>query len=125
LLNADDWLHDEACSHFEAIGRNSGTVLTTDLVLAELGNTLARSPARLKVVGFVREIMSSSDAQVVFVTAALLERALARYAAFADKTWGLVDCVSFEVMTQHGCQWAFTHDRHFEQAGFRRLMTGE
>ena len=45
------------------------------------------------------------------------------YEARADKTWGLVDCASFIVMADAGIQEAFTSDHHFEQAGFRRLLS--
>lgn len=48
---------------------------------------------------------------------------LGRYEGFFDKTWGLVDCVSFEVMLDHDSRDAFTPDRHFEQAGFRRQLS--
>jgi predicted nucleic acid-binding protein len=51
-----------------------------------------------------------------------MERALQLYAERADKTWGLVDCASFVVMTEQGMTEAFTTDRHFEQAGFRCLL---
>ncbi len=39
-----------------------------------------------------------------------------------DKEWGLVDCVSFVVMREHGIEAALTTDRHFIQAGFRALL---
>jgi len=42
--------------------------------------------------------------------------------AVADKTWGLVDCVSFVVMRDEGISSAFTNDRHFQQGGFRCLL---
>jgi len=39
-----------------------------------------------------------------------------------DKTWGLVDCVSFVVMRDAGILDSLTTDKHFEQAGFRALL---
>ncbi len=42
--------------------------------------------------------------------------------ARADKEWSLVDCASFVVMQQRGLTEALTTDRHFEQAGFVRLL---
>jgi hypothetical protein len=97
-------------------------LITTDWVLAELGNSLARTPARLLGAELIRRLLATSQARVVFVDRALLACALERYAGYTDKTWGLVDCVSFEVMVDNGSREAFTHDRHFEQAGFRRLL---
>lgn len=40
-----------------------------------------------------------------------------------DKTWSLVDCASFVVMEERGLTEALTTDRHFEQAGFVRLLS--
>ncbi len=44
------------------------------------------------------------------------------YSQRPDKDWGLTDCISFAVMTQEGITQAFTSDRHFEQAGFTKLL---
>lgn len=59
---------------------------------------------------------------MVFVTPALMERALLLYSDRPDKAWGLVDCASFIVMKDEGITDAFTIDRHFEQAGFTCLL---
>jgi predicted nucleic acid-binding protein len=32
------------------------------------------------------------------------------------------DCISFQVMTEHGLSEALTADHHFEQAGFNARM---
>ena len=122
LLVADDTLHEQAAREFEAIGREGRPLVLTDWVLAELGNGLARTPARQIGAELIRRLLDEPRAQVIFVDSALLARGLTRYSAYADKTWGLADCVSFDVMEQTGCQHAFTHDRHFEQAGFRALL---
>ena len=39
-----------------------------------------------------------------------------------DKQWSLVDAVSFILMQERGMTEALTADRHFEQAGFIRLL---
>ena len=39
-----------------------------------------------------------------------------------DKEWSLVDCVSFVLMQQRGMTETLTTDRHFDQAGFVRLL---
>jgi len=122
LLVADDALHAQAGRHFQTLRRSGQPVVTTDWVLAELGNSLARTPARPLGVEFIRGLLDRPRARLVFVDEALLARGLERYAGYTDKTWGLVDCVSFEVMSDTSCREAFTADRHFEQAGFRRLL---
>jgi predicted nucleic acid-binding protein len=44
------------------------------------------------------------------------------YKKYNDKEWGLIDCISFVVMTEAGVKQALTFDQHFEQAGFEALM---
>ncbi|HVG20276.1 MAG TPA: hypothetical protein VNI02_14595 [Blastocatellia bacterium] len=39
-----------------------------------------------------------------------------------DKDWGVIDCISFVVMIERGITSAMTGDRHFEQAGFIKLL---
>jgi len=125
VLNADDPGHEQAAGAFEALGRRNRPLITTDWVLAEVGNSLARTSARQLGVELIRRLLAQPEARVVFVDQALLARGLERYAGYTDKTWGLVDCVSFEVMSDTSCSDAFTADRHFEQAGFRRLLTAD
>ena len=36
--------------------------------------------------------------------------------------WSLTDCISFIVMQERNISEALTTDRHFEQAGFIRLL---
>ncbi len=90
--------------------------------ITEMGNGLARTAARAGFAEAVKRIRNSSRVRLIFVTADLLERALAMYTDRADKTWGLVDCASFVVMQDHWITEAFTNDRHFEQAGFATLL---
>ena len=40
------------------------------------------------------------------------------YEIHQDKTWGLVDCLSFVVMENQQISIALAFDRHFVQAGF-------
>ncbi len=122
LLVADDALHVEATSQFETFRSNRRPLITTDWVLAELGNSLARTPARPLAAELIRGLFVAPEVRVFFIDRLLLDRALRRYSEYGDKTWGLVDCASFEVMATDGLLDAFTHDRHFEQAGFRRLL---
>jgi predicted nucleic acid-binding protein len=39
-----------------------------------------------------------------------------------DKQWSLVDATSFLIMSSLEITSALTNDRHFEQAGFMRLL---
>jgi hypothetical protein len=59
---------------------------------------------------------------IVPVSEGLLADALDTFVLYSDKTWGLVDCLSFLVMQQHMVSDALTADHHFVQA-FPRITT--
>jgi len=39
-----------------------------------------------------------------------------------DKGYSLTDCIPMQTMRQQGLTEVLTHDRHFEQEGFRALF---
>jgi uncharacterized protein len=123
VLNTDDGLYELACRQLADMGRDRRPLITTDWVLAETGNCLARSTNRSSFSAAVRRFSESSHCQLVRVDAALFDRALNMYANVGDKSWGLVDCASFVVMQDRSLLDAFTSDRHFVQAGFRCLLS--
>lgn len=47
---------------------------------------------------------------------------LTLYERRPDKQYSLVDCISMNVMRQMGVHEILTHDRHFSQEGFVRLL---
>ena len=122
LLNVLEKLHPEANRQWVKYGRNGFSTVVTDWVIAETGNGLARSTLRLEFVESVRRFSASPNFHIVAITESLRQRALDLYAQRPDKTWGLVDCASFVVMSEHEITDAFTTDRHFEQAGFNCLL---
>jgi hypothetical protein len=52
-----------------------------------------------------------------------LEKAFEIYKQYEDKTWGMVDCISFVVMKENGIREALSFDTDFEQAGFKLLLS--
>lgn len=65
---------------------------------------------------------SSAYVNIIHLEATLDKQAWDLLRNRPDKTWSLVDCASFVVMTQYNIQNALTTDHHFEQAGFVRLL---
>jgi len=94
----------------------------TDWIIAETGNGLGRTRARDRFSQVADGVLPDSRCRVVFITAALLRRALDLYLARTEKQWGLVDCASFIVMADEKIAEALTNDRHFTQAGFSPLL---
>jgi len=99
-------------------------MLTTDSVLLEIGNSLARN-FRQEAVETINNFLLSKEIEIIPLNQNLFNRAFALYQTHKDKTWGLVDCVSFVVMRETGITDALTNDKHFQQAGFNALMRND
>ena len=74
----------------------------------------------------VRDLMEHvlAVASVEYVSEALHRRSVDRLVREDRRRLSLVDCVSFEFMSELGLRDALTLDEQFEQAGFRVLPTG-
>jgi predicted nucleic acid-binding protein len=121
-LNKDDDLHEPAAVVLRKLEETGRSVVTTTFVLAEVGNGLARTMLRADAAWLIRTLHSDPRCTVVYVERDELFEAVELYTERNDKSWGLVDCVSFVVMRRMGLSDAFTADRHFEQAGFVALL---
>jgi len=85
LLNKDDEYHAAAGEMFPEFGRRGRRVVTTSFVLAELGNVLARTALRDKVVWLIKQLDGDPASEVVYVDRAGLTEALELYRTRADK----------------------------------------
>ena len=120
LVNERDEYHQQAvelASKFE-----SYTMLTTEAVLLEIGNGLARN-FKQDAIEVIEQFLDADNVEIVRFTPQLFEQAFTLYKTYQDKTWGLVDCISFVVMKSAGVEEALTSDHHFIQAGFKVLIT--
>ena len=118
-INPADALHKRAIDLL--IDFQSEPWLTTDCVLLEIGNSLARRH-RAEAVNTIENFLSDETIEVVGLDANLFNRAFELFRGRRDKTWGLIDCVSFLVMKDNDITDALTNDRHFQQSGFKALM---
>jgi hypothetical protein len=123
LLNRDDYYHEEASVVFRSFGEAGRRLVTTELILGELGNTLARTPLRGEAGWLIDQLHVDPCVEVVYADRDLLREGVELYVSRTDKTWGLVDCVSFVVMTKLSIVDAFTADHHFRQAGMNCLLS--
>jgi predicted nucleic acid-binding protein len=98
--------------------------LTTEPILFEIGNSLARA-FRESAAEIIQALRTRENVEVIAVNESLFLESLELYRQHDDKTWGLVDCLSFVVMRKRRIREALTNDQHYEQAGFVALMRGE
>ncbi len=118
VVNDKDQQHPDAVKLANRF-RNYPTVIT-DAVLLEIGNSLARN-FKERAIDIINHFYSSEEVTLIHVTPALLRRGFDLYRYYLDKTWGLVDCISFVVMRDMGITEVLTFDKHFAQAGFKML----
>ncbi|HEU0008777.1 MAG TPA: PIN domain-containing protein [Verrucomicrobiae bacterium] len=97
-------------------------LLTTDWILMEVADALAKSESRQRVRDFVFHLRQSAACEILPANREVLDRALELYHQHSDKEWTLTDCVSFVAMRERGVTEALTADHHFEQAGFVALL---
>lgn len=119
LVNPRDELYAAAVQQARGF---TGGVVTTEYVLIEVGNRLARSGDKQVFIGLMERLRVDSNTIIVPGDSPLLERGLDLFAERLDKDWSLTDCISFMVMQERGITEALTGDRHFEQAGFVVLL---
>lgn len=114
--------HAEAVAAYEAATNR----VTHSYVLAEfIPLAAARGLRRDVALEFAQRMLATPEVEVVWVGEALHAQAIELLHARRDKSYSLCDVVSFVVMRQQSIFDALTTDRHFEQKGFRRLLSRE
>ena len=120
LLHKAEPFHKEAVASYQS----ARTRLTHSYILAEfVALAQVRGLPRTTTLAFVSDLLDHPNIETVWVTESLHREAIALLLDRSDKTYSLCDAVSFVLMRQQNIMEALTTDRHFEQEGFRRLLT--
>jgi predicted nucleic acid-binding protein len=119
LINKRDQYHQTALQFAEQF--ENYPLITTDAIFLEVGNTLSNN-YKNQAVELMEKFLASDSVEVIRLNPDLFDEALSLYKKHEDKSWGLVDCISFVVMKRYEVTQALTFDRHFIQAGFQALM---
>ena len=125
LANADDRWHAAASRINTQLLLLEVSYYTTVAVLTEVGDTLYRRGFRAVAIRILEDVLASRQLGRVAIDEVDIDTwsaAFEFYATRPDQDWSLTDCISFIVMRRQGITRAFTGDRHFEQAGFVRLL---
>ncbi|CAD5919562.1 type II toxin-antitoxin system VapC family toxin [Planktothrix agardhii] len=123
LLNIDDIWHEKACQIRLKLLKQNYIFVTSQFILLEVGDALCSPLARQNTADFIKNLGNIKSTRVISIREDLLDLGLALYESRQDKDWGLTDCISFVIMQRENITEAFTTDKHFEQAGFIRLLT--
>ena len=122
LLVRRDEFHQSANKTMSKLSEKDTKLFTTEMVLFELANALSASEFRDEVIILIDGLRTLPNVEIVWANAELFQKAWSLYRERPDKEWSLTDCASFVVMRERGINLAFTSDKHFEQAGFVRLL---
>jgi predicted nucleic acid-binding protein len=124
LASLGDVFHQKSIELARATATAGRRVVTTEAVLLDVGNSLARRRYRQGGVALLRSLTTDTSVIIEPITTTLFHRTMDLYEARMDKEWGLVDCLSFLVRWDRGLTEVLNSDEHFEQAGFIALLRG-
>ncbi|MGE0887159.1 MAG: type II toxin-antitoxin system VapC family toxin [Blastocatellales bacterium] len=122
IIDADDSLHATAKAILHQLNRQKARLITTEFVLLEVADAFCKPRTRGIVIAYLDGLRRMSHLKVVPLSQSLLLESWDLYRRRPDKGWGLTDCTSFIVMELEQISEVFTSDRHFEQAGFTKLL---
>ena len=122
LANKSDSLHLPAVELNQDFLARGVHYVTTDAVLTEVANALARPPLRYTAIRFLDAVLSSRRVTSLPVDRHLFARGWQLYKDRPDKEWGLTDCIGSIAMAEEEIREAFVYDRHFQQAGYTCLL---
>lgn len=118
-LSARDEAHDLA---LEYMTHASDPIVTSEWVLAELGNFLAEGPNRRLFGPLVRALYAERRFEIAGRDSVPFLDAFQLYARRTHCEWSFTDCTSFRLMKLRNIRDALTTDRHFREAGFHVLL---
>lgn len=122
LSSAKDHFHQKALEIAENVQAKKIKMITTRAVMLEIGNALSGLSYRAAAVTLLNSLESDSNVGIVPLTESLFRQGFALFCERQDKSWGLVDCISFVVMKERKISEALTTDTHFQQAGYRAVL---
>ena len=102
-------------------------LVTTEEVLSEFLTAVCAHGDHIRRLACqaVREILNDPGVEVVAQSHESFLAGLALYERRPDKQYSLVDYISMNVMRQKQIPEILTHDRHFSQEGFFRLLESQ
>jgi len=104
FLNAADEHHEVASRYMRTFDHR---IVTSDLVLVELGNYLSRTSARRLFFPFVRDLRADKRFEIIACSTSLIDAGMLEYSRRQDKSWSLTDCVSFILQGYRICLRVF------------------
>ena len=122
LMNSKDADHAMAVQLQEQVSKQAVQKITSDYILLELCDGLAKLNYRSFAISLVDLIEQDNSFQIIPTSTEITQAAWSLFKSRPDKEWGLTDCTSFVIMENLKLSSALTTDHHFKQAGFEALL---
>lgn len=116
----DDKHYIKALELSKTIASNKINIITTELILIEIADSLTKVKFRNDAVLAIRDLRKIAIVEKFDID--FLSKAWDLFNSRLDKEWSMTDCFSFVIMEKYGIKQALTTDKHFEQAGFEILL---
>ncbi len=122
LINDKDQSHPAALAISQTL--QGVTVVTTEEALNEVLAYFAERGHYLRqvAIAYADDILSDPVMVVCPQSHQTFLDGYALYKARPDKGYSLTDCISMQTMQQEGISEILTHDDHFTQEGFTKLL---
>lgn len=121
LEAADDQRHRDARNHWQSLIAVLPKLITTSYVLNEAATFFNNRNQHTKPVEIGNRLLTSPSVQFVHVNDELFFDAWHYFEKHSDIDYSFTDCVSFVLMKKLDIDHALTFDKHFVQAGFKKL----
>ena len=122
LLDPQDTLPSKAINL--SITFTQVQIYTSEMVLTEILNHFSKRGnfLRCAAANFIESLQENPAITIIPQTDSIFQQALILYKQRPDQAWSHTDCSSFCIMQQQNIIEALAYDKHFEQAGFVRLL---
>jgi predicted nucleic acid-binding protein len=118
---SNDQNHRVAVKHWRSLRKRLPPLVTTSYVFDEVVTYFNSRGYHAKTVEVGNRLLTSPSVQFVPVDEKLFKEGWEYFQLHKDKDYSLTDCISFVIMKTLGMETSFAFDRHFVQAGFRKL----
>jgi uncharacterized protein len=116
-----DQNHRAALKHWRSAAKSLPLLVTTSYVFDEIVTFFNSRGHHAKAVEIGNRLMNSPSMRLVNIEEDLFREGWKYFQKHKDKAYSLTDCISFVVMEKFGIETVFAFDKHFVQAGFKRV----
>lgn len=118
---ASDQHHQAALKHWRSIAKSLPLLVTTSYVFDEIVTFFNSRGHHAKAVEIGNRLLNSPSIRLVHVGEDLFQAGWDYFQKSKDREYSLTDCISFLMMEEFGIDTAFAFDKHFVQAGFKKV----